>query len=307
MADERVRESDRNPPLPADFADAAGTPIAITPDGGAWVLVAGNRVVRIGEGMSMEQEVATTGLYRGKVAELVTIFGARSNGWASSSTFGDLAEYLDTSQANLNNVSTATQYYAVSTSAADSTAGAGVDRLRIVYLDANGYEQIGTVTLNGTTPVTIPFVMSYVQYMETEHSTQPDRYAQGNISITSLNGAATTATTVERIVAGGNRSLTFHWKCPVDCEAFLIRGRAFAISNTMDVRLRAKIWANDGLSNAFHFLSRAFLTAGSNSSPIFNYLRIPPTAELKVSAIPGGTPAGNKLDASLNLIKVKLT
>lgn len=306
MADERVRESDRNPPLPADFADAAGTPIAITPDGGAWVLVAGNHVVRIGEGMSMEQEVATTGLYRGREAELVTVFGARSNGWTSSTLFGDLAEYLDTSQATLNLVSPATQYYAVSTSAADSTAGAGVDRLRIVYLDTNNLEQIAYLTLNGTTPVPLPFAMNAVQYMETGHSTQQDRVAQGNISITSTNGAATTATTVERIVAQGNRSLTFRWRVPADCEAFLLRGRAFAISNTMDVRLRGKIWANNGLSNAYHFLSRAFLAANTSSAPVFNYLRLPPLADIKVSAIPGGTPAGNKLDASLSLIKVKL-
>lgn len=270
------------------------------------MLLDDGRVVMIGEGMSMEQEISTTGLYRGKSAELVAIFGARSSGWSSTAVLGDVAEYLDTSQAELNIVSPVTQYYAVSTSAQDSTAGTGVNTLRITYLDVNGLEQIGTVTLTGLTPVALPFFMSYVQFMETEHSAVELRTAVGNISITSTNGAATTATTVERIVPSGNRSLSCRWKCPSDCRAFAIRGRAFAINNTMDVRLRGKFWANDGLSKAFHFLSRAFLAAGTSSSPIFDYMPIPAGGEIKVSAFPGGNAAGNKLDCSLRVAKVKL-
>jgi hypothetical protein len=46
------------------------------------------------------------------------------------------------------------QMSVVSSSANDAAAGTGVRTLRIVYLDANLVQQVETVTLNGTTPVT---------------------------------------------------------------------------------------------------------------------------------------------------------
>ncbi len=143
--------------------------------------------------------------------------------------------------------------------------------------------------------------------MESEHSGTSGRVAAGNITISSTNGAATVATTVERISAGGNRSLSGRWKCPSDCEAFLLDWWASAIGNTMDTRLRGKWFTHSGdLSTAFHFLDRAFLASGQVGGGERHYQRVPPGGEVKFSAIPGGAAAGNKLDVNFELICVKL-
>ena len=134
--------------------------------------------------------------------------------WASNTLWNDLAAYLVGGQAQLNTPVAATTLYIISTSAQDLTAGTGVDRVRILYLDATGHEHTVTASLNGTTAVSIGAGFTFIQFMESYHSTEANRVAAGAISITSTNGAAAEATTFEQIRAGGNRSQSCNYKVP---------------------------------------------------------------------------------------------
>jgi hypothetical protein len=241
----------------------------------------------------------------GVEAKLFHIMGARTLGWTSTSAFGDACEYLDTSQALMNTPTTGQTLYLVSTSASDAAAGVGARTVRTVYLDTNGLQQVRTDTLNGTTPVNIGSGYSFIQWMEVA-SVGTSEVSVGNLSISSTNGAATVATTFEYIKAGGNRSLSGRYKVPSDCHGHLVHWDVAAISNTMDTRLRALVFADDNtLSTVYHFLDRWFLASGQDATGALEYREIPSNCVIKVSAIPGGTPAGNKLDASFSIIVMK--
>jgi hypothetical protein len=63
------------------------------------------------------------------------------------------------------------------------------------------------------------------------------------------------------------------------------------------------VFADDNsLSSVYHFLDRIFLSSGQISTGLLEYREIPSNAIIKVSAIPGGAPAGNKCDVSFSII-----
>lgn len=236
-------------------------------------------------------------------AKNVYIHGSRSLGWTSTSILGDACDYLDTSQALMNTPTVGQTLYIVSTSANDTAGGTGSRSVRIVYLDAAGAQQVVTATMNGTTPVSLGSGFTFIQWMEVA-STGSNEVSVGSLSITSTNGAATTATTFERISAGGNRSLSGRYKVPTGWTAYISRWGAASIANTMDTRIRADVFADDRTlsSGVYHFQDRVFLASGQNFDAELSYLKCPSGAVIKISAIPGGAQAGNKLDCSFKLI-----
>ncbi len=250
-----------------------------------------------------EIETQYFGKLFGKTAYIVNIIGSRNKGWTSTSVFGDCCEYLDTSQANMNTPTTGQTLYIVSTSANDASGNTGVNTVRIVYLDAAGVEQVMTATMNGTTAVSLGAGFSSIQWMESA-SVGSNGVAVGTISITSTNGAATVATTFEQITPNGNRSLSGRYKIPSNYTGYVLDVAAAAIGNTMDTRLRTDVFANDSTLSpgTFHFISRVFLAAGQTATEDMKYKKLPSNAVVKISAIPGGTPAGNKLDTSFHII-----
>jgi len=246
------------------------------------------------------------GTVNGKTAMLWSILGSRSQGWSSTSVFGDACEYLDTSQADMNTPTSGQTLYVVSTSANDASAGTGVRTVQIVYLDASGNLAATTKTMNGTTPVSCGTGFTFILWMESV-TVGAGNIAAGNISITSTNGAATVATTFEYISAGGNRSLSGRCKIPTGYSGYLLSWSAASISATMDAQIRTDTLAYDrSLSaGAVHFQDRVFLASGAkqDQAPLW-YLKCPAGAVIKVSAIPGSAPAGNKLDCSFGLLLV---
>lgn len=251
---------------------------------------------------SPEYEVQHLGILSGKPAKLYHIMGSRTLGWTSTSALGDACEYLDTSQAGMNTPTTGQTLYLVSTSANDTAAGTGARTIRTVYLDANGLQQVRTDTLNGTTPVSIGTGYSFIQWCEVA-SVGSGEVSAGNITISSTNGAATVATTFERVTAGGNRSLSGRHKVPSNCHGHLVHWDAAAIGNTMDTRIRATMFMDDGtISTVYHFIDRIFLASGQNSTQSLEYRELPSNSIVKISAIPGSAPAGNKIDCSFSLI-----
>lgn len=248
--------------------------------------------------------IAQTGLYLGKAAYLLKILGRRQLGWNSNSVLGDVAQYLDTTQDLINTPATGTTYYIVSTSASDTAAGTGARTVRIVYLDASGNQQVTTATMNGTTAVSLGSGFLFFQWMEVA-STGSAETTVGNISITSINGAATVATTMEYIRAGGNKSLSGRYRVPTGYTGFLGLRSAYAINGDMDTRLRGTVFTNDRtLSTVFHFIDNIYAALNTGSTKHLGYLSVPAGCVLKISAIPSATAAANRCDASLQIILI---
>lgn len=256
--------------------------------------------------MPIQFQAAMTGEIAGHVAHFVQIMGSRTLGWSSTAVYGDTCEYLDTSQAAMNTPAVGQSLYVVSTSANDTAAGTGVRSVRIVYLDASGLERTVDVAMNGTTPVPLGAGFTAIQWMESK-TAGSGGVAAGAIAVTSTNGPATVATTFELIAAAGNRSLSGRYKVPSDCTGYLMQWHCSAISNTMDTRLRGDFMSDDNSLSpgVFHFLGRNFLASGQTQDIEGHFRKIPAGATLKISAMPGGAPAGNKLDCDFSLICIK--
>jgi hypothetical protein len=252
-----------------------------------------------------ELVVSMTGRVNGNEAYILNVLGSRSLGWSSTTVLGDCCDYLDTSQALMNTPATSDTLYLVSTSVNDAVAGTGAQVVHFEYLDASGNQQHAEVNTNGTTPVNLGTGFSFIQIMEVDRLGSAEVSA-GNISITSTNGAATVATTFERITAGGNRSLSGRIKVPLGYTAYIIDWAAAAIGTTMDVRLRSTTHAMERtLSTVYHFEDRVFLASGANANANMFYTKCPALSVLKLSAIPGNAPAGNKFDGSIHVLFVK--
>lgn len=251
-----------------------------------------------------EYQVQYLGTLNGVAASEYHIMGSRTLGWSSTSVLGDACEYLNTTQALMNTPTAGQTLYLVSTSVNDdgNPAGTGAQTVRTVYLDTNGLQQVRTDTLDGTTPVSIGTGYTFIQWMEVA-SVGSGEVSAGDITISSTNGAATVATTFEKIKAGGDRSLSGRYKVPSDRIGYLVSWDQKAIGTTMDVRIRATVFADDNsLSTVYHFLDRSFLASGENASSELDYRKLPANCVVKISAIPGNTPAGNKLDCSFSII-----
>lgn len=251
---------------------------------------------------SVEMEISQNGKWKGKTAYIENVIGRRDLGWPNTTALCDVAQYLDTSQQSVNVPTVGQTLYLVSTSANDTAAGPGTRSITTVYLDSSGNRQTRTDVLSGTTPVSIGSGYSYILYMEAATGGT----AAGNISITSTNGAATVATTFERISAGSGKSMSARYKVPTGYSAFLDAWDTFAIGSTMDSRLRATVSSgNRALSGVFHFQDTAFVAAGANSTKSLPYLKCPGGSEIKVSSIAGATPAGNRNDVSFSIIVIQ--
>ena len=255
-------------------------------------------------GVTPEFEIARTGMYRGKVANVAYCLGRRTLGWASNGSLGDVSNYLNASQSNNTAVLAGVEYFIRSTSNQDATGSTGIQSMRVITLDAGGYQKIITVALNGTTAVSLGADLSYVQYMESD-SVGSSGTAVGDITIASVSGVPTVAQTIEKITAGDGRSLSGRVKVPKGFTIYLRSWSVSAVGSTMDSRLRGKAFTdNRGLSSGFHFQSNAYISAGQNYFLPFEYLKFDSGSEIKISAIPGNAAAGNRCDASIGFIMI---
>lgn len=297
-------------PIESDFANSTGTPVYIDLlTGNSYYLGIDNQIRRLNVA-NIEYEVQSTGLLNGQPARMVSILGYRRQ-WSSTTEYGDVATYLVGGQAKFNTPTVGTTYYLNSTSAQDAFGGSGVDTVRITYLDADGVTQTVTKTLNGTTAVDIGNTYAFIQYMESEHATIEDRQAAGDITISSINGAATEATTMEMIRAGGNRSQSLRYKVPTGKKAYLHSYHATITkqagsSASYDVKLRARMFNNEGngLSSSYHFIGSAEMEDGTSFSDDLHYKVLPAGCIVKMSVIPTNSASGNVVIGLLDLILV---
>lgn len=247
----------------------------------------------------------------GKLAEIVTLLGYRRQ-WASLTAYGDLCPYLVGGQSTMNTPNSGVVQYVVSTSTQDLTAGTGVDRVRISYLDTAGVESTMDVSVNGTTPVSIGSGISFVQMMESWHSTTPERYSVGDITISSANGVATESTTVEMIRATHNRSQSGRYKVPTGRHAHLIDYHVSIVKLTgggsaqHDVAMSATVFNDrlDGIANTFRQLRGVSMVDGSTFSDNCHYRYLPEGTVIKASNKSTVLADGNIVKFSADLLVV---
>jgi len=253
-----------------------------------------------------ELTIATSGLFHEKAAKVYVILGRRSLGYTNTTDFQDVANYLNTGTALLSTVSTGVTYYIRSSSASDTNTGPGIgaQKVKIVYLNSLGTELVTEATLNGTTAVSLGSGIDYFQWMEVS-AVGTNEVSVGDITIASVTGAPTVPQTVEKIAAGGNRSLSGRYKVPTGYTAYLQHWSASSIGNTQDLRIRAKVFAHDrSVSTVFHFQSMIFLPADSSRDHLTPYLNYPADTEIKLSTISGAVGAANRCDAHMALLLV---
>ena len=248
----------------------------------------------------------------GKAAELVTVLGYRRQ-WSGTTVYGDVCPYLVGGQATMNTPDAGVVQYLVSTSVQDLTAGSGVDRVRITYLDAAGVEQTMDASLNGTTPVSIGSGISFIQMMEAWHSTTAERYSTGNITISSVNGVATESTTVEMIRATHNRSQSARYKVPTGRHAHLIDYHSSVVklgagSEQHDISLLGTVFNNkaNGVANTFRMIRGISLSDGNTYSDNCHYKYLPPGTVLKMTNKPTAVGDGNVVKVTFDLLVVDI-
>lgn len=256
-----------------------------------------------------DNAAALYGQINGRLARNVTVLGRRTV-FNSASVFQDVATYLVGAQNALNAVVATTTYFIVSDSATDVAGSAGVSKVRIVALNGGGETVVIEATLNGTTKVSIGSGFSAFQWMEASaFGTVAALAAVGNIAIFSGAGAAAAeSTTVEQIVAGGNRSLSGRYTIPNGFSGFLHQMNCGSPgSQSMDIRLRADVFADDRTRspNIFHYQAIAFLAATSAPySQILPFYKCPAGTQIKFSVIPSATTGTPRCDVGLTLVLI---
>lgn len=251
---------------------------------------------------------ARVGLVNGRAARSYPIAGRRNLGWSSTTVYGDVSNYLDTTQPRNNAVVLGTEYFIRSSSINDTNTGPGTGaaQVRVVYLDAAGAMQTMTAIMAGTTGVSLGSAIAYVLWAEVA-AVGTNTAAVGNITISTVAGAPTTAQTVEYIQANENKSRSGRFKVPTGYTGYLHTWDASAIGNTMDLSVRATVFADDrALSTVFHSQDGIFLPNNSSAGPLLlHYMACPEGSEIKISAVPGATGAGNRADVTLHLLLVQ--
>lgn len=241
------------------------------------------------------------GTIAGREAWPLYILGRRTI-FTGTSPFQDVCQFLVGAQAAYTEPDVATVYYARSTATGDAPGQNGVSKVRLVSLDAAGAEQVTTITLAGQTAVSIGSGFSYFQWLESSEVVGTGVAAAGDITIGSVNGAATEATTMVMIKAGGNRSMDAKYKVPTGHTLFLSDWFGSCVNQDMDVRLRATVFADDRqLSpDIYHFQSTMYLALNTARERTLPWLAYRAGAEIKSSALPGAVTGSPRVDVTVN-------
>lgn len=179
----------------------------------------------------------------------------------------------------------AQQMRVVSTSAADASAGTGVQKVVIDYLDTNYNIGQEVVTLNGVTPVNT--VATNILRINGFHSSQVGTggVAAGNISLTNTAGTVTYG----YIVLGENLAMQAVFTIPAGMVGYANHWQASSGSAAGGhfCQINFQATSHNGVLVPGAFLSQDII-AGQNLGYAVNFpipITIPATADVKVSAI----------------------
>lgn len=243
-------------------------------------------------------------LLQGRLVRNILISGRRSGNFSDNSSQQDIAEFLGTNQLFYVPAAAGVAMEVVSTSASDAAAGTGVQTIRIDYLTPTGAEATTTVTLNGTTPVSVAAgaLIRRVQWMHAL-TVGAGSVAVGNI----ICRKTTSVEPIEQISIGGNMSLSCRYTIPLGYSGYIDEWSCVAAANAQDFRLRATCEKNSRvlLPGVFLYQDELSLAAGQTASGLaVPTLRVPALADVKVSTITA-TTNGNKVSAGFDIILVQ--
>ncbi len=254
---------------------------------------------------SVFQEISMHGELEGKLSRSFHVMGRRV-GFANTTILQDIKEF----DPNIDLFPSLTSLQAlevVSSSANDTAAGSGARTVEVMYLDGtNNLVTSAPITLNGVTPVAAGFTANFIISMEVK-TLGASEVAAGNIILRTVVGTITQ----EQITAGGNRSLSSHFMVPSNYTGYLVSWEASSVSTggtsqTQDMRIRATVDDEGGLSSAYHFLDNMFVPSGSSPSPQMSlpYIKLPSLTKVKVSTLSSSTSSTTRADASYCLFIV---
>jgi len=241
------------------------------------------------------------GTFAGVVAQSFRIKGRRA-GFNSISLSQDIGEFLGASLDLLPELTGGETLELVSSSASDSAAGVGTRTVRIVYLDtSNSLVQSAPITLNGVTPVTAGISAKFILWMESATGGSSEG-AAGNIILRIAGGGATH----EQISAGGNRSLSCRFMVPAGYSAYVPVWQTSAVGGAVhSVRLKATASEFDrSLATRYSTQSVTEVESGQPALHILPWLKFPALSKIKVSTLPSGAAATNRIDSCFSVLLV---
>lgn len=236
----------------------------------------------------------------GRAARVFNVIGRREV-FVNTTAQHDVAEFLDNSTLALTDMAGNEPLEILSTSANDAAAGTGVRTVLVTYIDAAGaMVEATSVSLNGTTPVAVPFTAKAIQFMETG-TAGSGGIAAGDIVLRRVSGAVP----VERITTGGNKSMSGRFMVPKGWAAFVTGFDLHAVRQAMDCRLRATVFSHNRAldpDGRYRFQDIAFVPIDSGSSQRLGCARFPSGARIKLSTIPLVTTGNPRIDVTLPVL-----
>ncbi len=178
----------------------------------------------------------------------------------------------------------------VSTSANDAAAGSGARTVEFVTLGAGFVEQSQTVTLNGTTAVSLTGTHLRLNGMHVLTNGAAGGTAAGDLILQAAGGG----TEYARVAAGGNMLLQAHYTVPAGKVGLIVSWSAGMTTRTGRIILRATVnrWTKAVTPGVFHF--HDIMTEKNTSMPrAFRLpLVMPAQTDIKVSAQSTGAKGG---------------
>lgn len=245
-------------------------------------------------------EVARTGQWRTKTGYTVNVMGRRTS--FTASVLNDLVMFTPSAGSStvINEMAGTEALEIVSSNTADAAAGTGVRTVEITYIDALGTvgaQNTTTVTMNGTTPVSLGSVRALAIQWAEAATVGGGNTAAGDITI---RASATPTNVYELISAGGNRSLSGRYMVPVGMSAYAASWVGSAVNQDMDIRLRATVkMSSRAITTPYLFQDAMYPPAGATSpSRVLQWLKFPEGSKIKMSARPAAVGASPRCEAS---------
>jgi len=248
-------------------------------------------------------EVSRTSLWRTKAGACINIIGRRAS--FTANVQNDLVMFTPSagSSTTINEMAGTETLEIISSSASDTAAGTGVRTVKITYIDALGTvgaQNTTTVTLNGTTAVSLGAVRALaIQWAEVA-TVGSGGVAAGDITIRST---ATPTNLYELISAGGNRSMSGRYMVPVGMSAYANEWQGSAVNHDMDIRLRGTVEMGTRASVSPYLFQDAMYPPSGTVSPsrVLPWLKFPAGSKLKLSAILTAVGGSPRCEASITL------
>lgn len=246
------------------------------------------------------QEIQSTGKYNGRIAKVYSIVGRRQ-GFNNTTIPHDLKEF-QAADTFFTQLTGSESLEVVSSSANDSAAGTGIRSVKITYIDTdNNIAQSEPITLNGITPVAVPFNANEILWMESVTSGAL-RLAQGNIRLRIVAGVE-----LEQITQNSSKSKTGKFMVPAGYTGFVAFWDGEAINNDQDMFILVQRDSETyEFSQAYHYIDNDFI-ATNHPSPQKNlgFAKVPALARIKISTISSGTVSTIRASGSFTIAIIK--